>query len=498
MARRTGIILSYINTGLSMVIGILMSSFIIQSVGQTDYGIYQTVTAFAHYLVLFEMGTGTIINRNISLCKKDGSEDDIIQKNISTLWFVTVALSIIITIASFVFFCFMDDIYHTSMTSSQIAYGKPLFWLTIVKLVFGFLLQTLNGTLIGFEHYSFSKIINIVQLIIRTVLVVVFLLLYHSVYVVVIIDTVLSVVSVLVTLFYCRKKHPFKFSLRFFDKSVFLNAMPLALALLLQTVINMANNNVDKFVISITMTPDHVAIYAVAMHIFTTFSSLMTVPITMYMPQVAQNIRAGKQGMALTETMIQPNRLAVMVGGIAMFGFISIGRPFIKMMYGVEYMEAWVICVLVMIPTFIYMTPCVMANVLDVLNKRHIRSLILMSTTVLNILLTIWLVNVRGMIGAAIATAVALVIGQIIVMNTYYAKKIGIKILYLYAQSYKGVILCLVFACLVGWSVTIPFKNAWLQCMTGGLAFVVVFAITYICFGANQTEKKALLRKLRS
>ena len=114
MTRRTGIILSYINTALSTVIGLLMSSFIIQSVGQTDYGIYQTVTAFAHYLVLFEMGTGTIINRNISLCKKDGTEDEAIQRNISTLWSITIVLSSMIFAVSFVFYCFPNSLFLRS------------------------------------------------------------------------------------------------------------------------------------------------------------------------------------------------------------------------------------------------------------------------------------------------------------------------------------------------------------------------------------------------
>ncbi len=497
MNRRTGIILSYINIALSTVIGLLMSSFIIQSVGQTDYGIYQTVTAFAQYLVLFEMGTGTIINRNISLCKKDGSEEGTIQKNISTLWSITVVLSCLIGAVSFVFYCSMDGIYKASMTAAQIAFGKPLFWLTIVKLISGFFSQTLNGALIGFEHYSFPKIISIVQLLVRTALVVAFLTLSQSIYAVVIIDATLSILTVLVTLIYCKKKHPFKFSFRFFDKAIFYNAMPLAIALLMQTVINMANNNVDKFVISVTMTPDHVAIYSVAMYIFTTFSSLMTIPITMYMPQVAQHMRSGKEGVALTQTMVQPNRLAVLVGGLTMFGFIAIGRPFIGIMYGANYLQAWGICVIIMIPTLIYMTPCVMANVLDILNKRHVRSSILMGTTVVNILLTIWFVKIWGMTGAAIATAISLLIGQIIIMNTYYAKAINIKILYLYAQSYKGIVPCLMVSCLAGWITTNLFSNDWLKCLFGGVTFLLLFIVLFLFFGANETEKKMISDKIK-
>lgn len=497
MNRRAGILLSYIYTALNTVIGLVMSAFIIQSVGQTDYGIYQAITAFASYLALFEMGTGTIINRNISMCKKDGTEDDALQKNISTLWTITMVLSGVIGLVSLGFYFSIDWIYKASMTPAQIAFGKPLFILTVVKLIASFFHQTLNGTLIGFEHYAASKVISISHLLLRTALVFVLLLVKRNIYVVVVTDAVLSILTVLVTLLYCRKKHPFKFSLRFFDKAIFLNAMPLAVALLLQTVINMANNSVDKFVISIAMTPDHVAIYAVAMYIYTTFSTIMTIPITMYMPQVAQNMRSGKQEMELTKTMVQPSRLAVVVGGLVLFGFIAVGRPFIRLMYGADYIEAWVIAVVIMIPTLVQMTNGVMANVLDVLNKRHIRSMILMGTTMVNILLTVWWVNVWGMTGAAVATALSLTAGQIIIMNTYYAKKLKIKVLYLFAQSYKGTIPCLLIACAAGWGVTKLFENDWIKLLIGGMSFVLVFLASFVLFGANKAEKTMIFKKFR-
>ena len=489
--------MSYAYTVLNTVIGLLMSAFIIQRVGKTDYGIYQAVTAFASYLALFEMGTGTIINRNISLCKKDGTEDDALQKNISTLWSITIVLSCVIGAVSVGFYFSMDWIYKASMSAAQIAFGKPLFVLTVVKLISSFFQQTLNGTMIGFEHYSASKIISIAHLLLRTCLVAVLLVFKPGVYPVVVTDAVLGVLTVLTSLIYCRKKHPFKFTMRFFDKEIFRNAMPLALALLLQTVINMANNSVDKFVISIRMTPDNVAVYAVAMYIYTTFSTIMTIPITMYMPQVAKDMRAGKKEMELTKTMIQPSRLAVTVGGLVLFGFIAVGRPFIRLMYGQDYIQAWTIAVLIMIPSLVQMTNGVMANVLDILNKRHIRSIILMGTTLFNIVLTVWWVYTWGMVGAAAATALSLITGQIVIMNTYYAKKIKIKILYLFAQSYKGILPCLIVSCAAAAGVTMLLRNDWLKLLLGGCSFVLMFAVLFLLFGANQEEKKMIVGKLR-
>lgn len=78
--RSKGLTLSYLYLVLNTVIGIFMSAFIIRTVGQTDYGVYQSMTAFMSYLILLEFGMGSIMTRNISLCKKDGSRDENVRK----------------------------------------------------------------------------------------------------------------------------------------------------------------------------------------------------------------------------------------------------------------------------------------------------------------------------------------------------------------------------------------------------------------------------------
>ena len=494
MSRKKGIALSYIYTGLNTVIGLFMSAFIIQSVGQQNYGIYQAVSAFASYLILLELGTGTILNRNISLLKKDGTEQKEIQKSISTIWSITLILSFAIALVSAVFYLLLDTIYSNSLTPAQIEFGKPLFIFTIVKLIVSFYTNTLNGALIGFERYAIPKAVGIAHLLLRTALVVGLLSVYGSIYLMVIIDAILALLVFVFTYFYCKIKIKISFNPKYFDLLVFRSAIPLAVALLFQTIINMANNSVDKFVISVTMPPEHVAVYSVGMFIFMTFSSATTIPITMYMPQVAQNYRKGLRGLELTNTMIPACRLVTVIGGLILFGFVTIGRPFVRLLYGTEYIDAWLIAVIVMIPMFVNMTNGVVVNLLDITNKRLARSIILLGTTALNIGLTVWWVLQWGMIGAAVATAIATTIGQVIIINTYYQKVLDIKIVHLFFQSYKGILPSLALSCAIGFISTLLFSSDILKFFVGGFVFVLIFALCFLSFGSNAGEKN-IIRK---
>ena len=125
--RSKGIALSYINTALNMVCGLFLSAFLLRMLGDTEYGIYQTVSAFASYLVLFEFGTGTVMTRNLSMCFGRNATRDEIERNVSTIWTITNALAIVIAIVSLGFFFSMGSIYSKTMTEAQIAYGKKIF-----------------------------------------------------------------------------------------------------------------------------------------------------------------------------------------------------------------------------------------------------------------------------------------------------------------------------------------------------------------------------------
>lgn len=491
--RSRGIAISYIYTILNTVIGLFISAYIIRMMGQTEYGVYQTMTSFATYLTLFQFGTGSIMTRNISLCRKDGSETQLYKKNTSTIWTVAVIQAVIIAIISIVFYLMIDVIYQKSLTIGQIQYGKLLFLIVALKMILTFFIQVLNGIILGCEHYSMSTIVQLVFLLVRTGLVVALLLFKPFAIYLVILDAVLEIIMFIFTYCYCRKNLAASFSFKYFNKKIFMNALPLAMALFLQTIINMANGNVDKFVIGILMSPEAVSVYSIGMFIYTTFSSLTTIPISMYMPKVAADMREGKQGAELTKSLIQPCRLIFLIGGLVLFGFIVIGRQFISIVYGSDYIEAWAIAVVIMIPMLINMSNGVLVNVLDIMNKRLSRSFFLLITTIGNIILTIWWIQTWGMLGAAVATGICTLIGQDLLLNIYYNKVIKIRILYLFKETFRGILPSLVLATVLGFLSINWITNKYIQFIMGGIVFVLVMAISMIVFGANSYEKQKIL-----
>ena len=492
MRRRNGIILSYIYIVLNLISGIFLSAFLIRILGDVEYGLYQTITSFAMYLVMLEFGIGNAMTRNILIERNSKNSQYKINAIISTLMVMTLVLITLIVIISIFFYIGIPYIYANTMTLSQIVYGRKIFIIITIYLILSFIMQTISGIFIGYENYTIGQKINIFKLLSRTALVVAILLIKPYAIYIALVDMFISIMTLLFSISYIIRRYKISFSFAFFDKAVVITSLPLCLAMFIQVLVNQANNNVDKFLIGIMLSMKDVTIYSVAQYFYSTFSSITTVPITMYMPQVAKDIGRGLKGIELTKTLIQPSRLIALLGGVIVFGFFSAGKQFISILYGADKSDAWIYALIIMVPMLINMTNGILVNVLDILNKRLARSYTLLLTTIINIVLSIILLKYIGIIGAVIGTAIATILGQIVIMNIYYSREIKIKILYLYKEAFKGILVYQILAGVVGFFISKQISNIYISFFAGGLIFVVLFFAMYILRGANSIEKEIL------
>ena len=489
--RSEGLILSYINTFLNMICGLFLSSFLLRQLGNAEYGLYQTVASFVNYLVLLEFGTGTVMARNLSKCKAKKASQEEINQNISTIWGITNILCGMIVCVSVIFYFMFDMVYANSLTAGQIASGKNMFIFLVIVLILHFYAQTINGVTLSHERYSYSAKIAIIRNLSRTTLLVLAILFWKKAILIVIIDTIINFCIVIYGIWFCKTKFNVSVFIKGFNKAILKTSLPLCLALFLQTVVNQTNNTVGKFILGIVSGPEEVALFSVGLYIYSVFSSLTTIPISMYLPQITNDIIGGAEGKELTKKLIQPCRLIVIIGGAVLFGFIAIGKQFISIVYGEEYLMAWIVAVILMVPMFVNMSNAVVLNVLDVKNKRLVRSFILMITTLLNIGMTIVLIRKFGILGTSIATGLSTAL-QVVILNIYYFKFIGIKIIYLFKQVYKGIVLYQIIGSIFGYLISQMISNIYLSFICGGLVYIIVSFGGYFIFGVNPQEKEMI------
>ncbi|SDA11319.1 Membrane protein involved in the export of O-antigen and teichoic acid [Ruminococcus sp. YE71] len=491
--RSVGISLQYVNTILNMICGLFLSAYLLRSLGQTEYGLYQTISSFVNYLVLLEFGTGTVITRNIAACRARNDHDGI-QKNVSTIWCITCILSGLILLVGIIIEFFLDEIYAKTLSFEQIQYGKQIYLIMLIYLLFSFFSNSFNGVLLGYEKYKIQPIISLIRVIVRTLLLISVIIFVRKSIMIAIIDLILTIIMDVFLVFYCHKETNVRFNFKYFDKSIFYKSMPLATAIFIQALVNQANNNVDKFVIGIKIGPDDVAVYSVGLYVYGIFSSMTSIPISLYGPQVVKEINKGKTPNDVSSELIQGARIIVLIGGTILFGFFAVGKQFISIVYGDTYLLAWKIALIIMVPMLINMSNGIMINILDATDKRIARSGFLLITTIANIFLTVLWISKYGIVGACVATAVCTFIGQIVLMDIYYFRVLKIEVLSFKLKSFKGIFVCQIIASIFAYLVGKIITNAFLSFFAGGLMYIVFFSFLFYFFGTNELEKKAIMK----
>ncbi len=491
-ARTIGISMQYLNTALSMACGLFLSAFLVRALGDTEYGLYQTICSFVNYLVLLEFGTGTVITRNIAACRAENDRDKI-QKSVSTIWVITCILVFVIIIVSIIFYALLGRIYSQTLTAEQIQYGRRIFLVVLGFLVASFYTNTLNGVLLGFEKYKIQPVITTIRLISRTVMLVVIVLIIRRSIVIACVDLIIAVAVDIFLVIYCHKNFQIKFHFKEFDWSIFKNSLPLATAIFIQALVNQANNSVDKFVIGIKLGPEEVTVYSVGLFVYSVFSSMTTLPISMYAPQVVKTITCGQSPDEVSRQLVKPSRLIVLIGGTVLFGFFAVGKQFVAIVYGSSYILAWKVALIIMFPMLINMSNGILINILDATNKRIARSGILLITTIANITLTVLWIDRYGVLGACIATAVCTILGQILLMDLYYYKALHIDIIAFKLNTFKGIVLCQMIAGGIAFVIGHCIAKTVVSLIVGGVAYVCLFSVLFWLFGASADERKTII-----
>lgn len=494
--RKTGMLLSYSSSLLLAAVNIFLTPFLIRSLGSVEYGIYQSMASFAGYLVLINFGTGTVMTRYVSMYLGKGDKKN--ERNyIAMCLIITMVLAIIIAAVSMIMYMFIENMYSATITSGQMKHAKSLFLVVSLNVIVTLIAQAFQGIITAYEKFNFTGVWNISRVLLKVALLVSVFFLWKDSMVIALVDLFLSCLFLVLCAGYTIKLKATP-KLYKFDKKIFVSSAVFSLAIMLQAVVNQVNSKVDITILGVMESQESVTRYSVAMQVFSIFSTLSTAAIAIYLPKFTKLIASGKtDGDIITKEMIAPSRIQTLVSGTIMFGFLVCGMDFIKVWMGEGFDLSWWIAIIILIPSFLVYTNGVVVSVLDAMQKRLVRSVVLALVAVVNVIVSIVLVKFFGEIGAPVGTAVTTFAGSFIIMNIYYKKVIGIKVIALFKGIFKGVLPSFVIAILASLPAVIFVPVGFTGLVVKGGVFMAVLVACLMLFGFNKEEKSLILKPLR-
>lgn len=486
-SRKNAILIGYITVGMQSLSSIILTKLYLAYLGQNMYGIYQMVFSIAQYILLFDFGISTTVVRfrTFALENNDKKADE------NLLWHCAVILTVlstVIVVVGSIVYRNLGFIY-SSLNGAELTLAKNMLVIMILQIIMTLVEHYFQGIALSEEKYTVVKLLAFIKTTAKLILVAVLILSGFGIMTVVYIDCSLTIIFMGFIIAYDRIKIPFKVKFNGFDAELSRNIGFLMLALLLQSLATYANNWADKTILGIMLTSQAVAVYSVAMTISSFFASIPNSMNSVYVPKATQMVAHNATGEEFTDLVIKPGRVQFMFCGAVVAGFGLFGREFIRLWVGKESIDAWAVAMILIVPQLFPLVQNVCLSILTAMNKRMFRSVTVVSTTVLNIIVTVLLVERYGMIGAPIGTAVSILLGNVLATNIYYHKYIHLNVIRMYKGIFGRTTLCIAIASALSALTLLLPTGGWLGFLIRCGVFSLIYVLSLWFYGANDFEK---------
>lgn len=486
-SRRTAIIISYCAVTVSALSNLLLTRLYISYLGLDAYGHYQMINAIGQYILLFDFGIMTAVMRFrvVELERKDKKRD---ENMLFHCFMIVLVLMFLVVMVGTISLLNVGRIYP-SLSLVDVFLSQHMMIFLILNIIVTLAKHYLLGIVMSEERYVFAKGIDLALICLRLVLISAAVVSVRQVIVIFYVDFAVSLFFLLVTAIYIFKTIAVKIKFHYIDLQLLKTILFLMMALMLQSIATYVNTAADKTILGIMMNKSDVAMYTFAITINSFFATIPNAINSTYVPTATQMIVNHASTEELTDLVIRPGRLQYMFCGAVVAGFILYGRFFLHLWTGQDAYEAWICAVLLIVTHLFPLVQNVCLSILTAMNKRLVRSLIVVGTSVINIILTVIFVHRCGIIGAAIGTAISVVIGNVLLTNIYYKKVIGLNVFRMYRQIFSHTTLCIVVASLAS-SVTLLVNcPEYMHLILGIVLFTIVYVAALLLYGMNDSEK---------
>lgn len=487
---KIGVVLNYVNMILGNLIPIFYTPIMLSLLGQEEYGLYKLSSSVTSYLSLISFGIGSAVTRYlIKAEQEEGKEAE--ERTLGLFMVIFQVIAVLSFAVGSVLTLNLEIWYGASLSGPELSRMKLLVFLMVCNMALNFSQSPYNSVVTAHERFIFLQSINIVTTCGGPLLNLVMLMLGFA-------SVGMTVSTLLITLLcrlaytvYVRRALDLKPRYRNMPTKALKEVLTFSFWIFLSNVVNQLYNATDTVMIGAVpaLSTTGVAVYSVG-NTFNTIVFSMTVGLSSLLtPKANKMVFSGASNAELTDLTIRVGRLQAYVFALVVTGFIAFGQPFIHFYAGDGYEDAYWVAILMMIPNMIPLVQGVCLSIIIAQNKHRFRSLVYLGIAITNVIGTWFLMQTMGIIGAALMTGIALVIGQGFVMNWYYHTRTGLDMFRFWKEV--GVvylfptILCIVFLLV---SRFVDFYDLWTM-LAGIVLYTAVYCLLCWKFTMNDYEK---------
>lgn len=492
---KAGAILSYMALILGTGISLIYTPYMLRALGQSEYGLFSLVNSTIAYLTILDFGFGNAIIRYTAKFRAENNIEK--ERSMQGMFLVLyTGIGVLAFLLGLMLIFNINSFFGESLTASELQTATILMWLAVINISITFPFSIFASIISAYERFVFSRITKIISFIINPLLMVVVLTLGYKSVGMIIVTTIITFVFNIINLIYCFQVLNIKIRFKGFDITLLKEISIYSFFIFLSIIVDRINCSTGQVLLGMFAGTAATSIYTIGSQMNQYYISIVTVVPSLLLPRLSKLVQL-KEHDKINELYIRLSRLQFMLSAYILLGFLLIGRSFINIWAGAEYDEAYRIAILLMVSGSFSLFQSTRLHIMFALNVHKFRSIVYLCMALLNILVSIPLIKIYGGIGAAIGSAITVILGNGIIMGIYSSKVLRLSVSQLWKQVLNFTpVLVIVFLICTGiknYIVLPPFIGL----IVLGLIFTALFLVSIYFTGMNEYEKN-LIKKMVS
>lgn len=499
--RKLGSIISYVQMFLGVVISLIYTPYMIKILGQSEYGLYNTVASTISMMSVLSLGFNSSYIRYYSRYKKENDLDGIRKLNGLFIIIFTViglvALSCGLYISDH-----LNVVFKDGLTVNEYALARKLLILLTINLAISFPMSVFADIISAHEQFVFLKLLGVIKTVCSPLLTIPLLFAGYRSVAIVSVTIALAFFTDTMYLFFVIGHLKEKFIFHNFEKGLFREIFAYTSFIAINIVVDQINWNIDKLLLARYKGTVAVAVYSVGYTLNNYYSMVSTAISGVFTPLVHKIINDTRlnlnvQRVQLTELFIRVGRVQFLILALVASGMVFFGRPFIEFWAGDGYEDAYYVALLLILPATIPLIQNVGIEIQRAQNKHKFRSVVYLVMALLNFFVSIVLCQWWGAVGSALGTAISLIIANGFIINFYYQKECNVDVIAFWKKillMFKGLMVPIVFGIII--MSTIKFDSFFeLACWIA--IYSVLYCISTWGLSMNEYEKELVRKPIR-
>ncbi len=417
-----GSFLRVLNLLVTITVSFFMMPFVIRSIGDRWYGLWILVGTLVGYYGFFDFGLSTALQRFISraLADEDHEEINTIFNTCLSFFAGGAVLSILASVSVALWGARLIE------NSADIKIFRIVILLVGMSMSISFPIRAFIGFLYAHVRHDATMIIEISKIILRTALILYFLLRGHGIIALAAVTLFSDSMSYLAILVFTRKRYAYiRFDLRLFSKGMFKQLINYSIFSFISNIANQLRFHIDSFVITAYLGLSMVTHYNVGGRIARYYIMAIISAVALIMP-VFSKFEGERNFDKLREKFLFVSKLNVIFSIFLGGALLVYGKAFITRWMGSDYTDSYYVLVILMAGLIFGTTQTTSASLIFSLSKHKPYSIMHLCEGLANLTLSLILVKRYGIYGVALGTTIPVIIFYIFVVPVYATRVIDL------------------------------------------------------------------------